>query len=714
MSIKKTTEITKSEDLYDKFRRGDRADWIDQVTEDRFFLMGAQLNRGDKAALDAANQFTGSTNEITPSIDLVVSMLTENNPRFSFSGVETSDSKVAGNIADLHAYIWRISKGRMVLERTVYDYVTDGMGAFLVFTDGFADFGKGEIFITDIDPRDLYISPNCKKPDCSDASHLLIVKNLTEEQVEDIIPGFDLTGLESTGGDDYPGTSLDSPEKQILDPSENEIRKFRAIDRYTKIKVNRFHVFDPISGYEKTFTEEDYQTYANEPAVIIVRLDQETYETRDSKVEELIQISEQTGGLFHEVIDPQTQQTQIVPGAEVEETSVPGSTTQIQIVTKAHLINEGIIKTTFPKITRIKRVYSIGGKEVANEILPLGDYPIVTYMLHHQRNPYPMSDIRLVKALQEQLNKIMQLILAYNTNITNVKGFVPKGSGLKKQLDETGGKAGSQWYEYDPELSGVPIIIQLTAMSTALYEEKRQITDQIQRIIGAFAISDGSPVQAPQTLGGTQLLDEFGQRRVNLKRKRMENALNGVSKVISQMIPNVYTEEKIIRISEPNHKGRESTFNQRVVDETGAEQIVNDLSIIYDVEVMSGSTLPTNKQQKLQMMQTAWQTGLIKDPASVIQYMDIADVDELLERENLIRQYEQALNQAQEEIKQLKGDLQTASRSEIQSRKRVEVVKFGADLDKVKNQVVSAAEVGKMRISDQVKESKPSNGNNKK
>ena len=103
--------------------------------------------------------------------------------------------------------------------------------------------------------------------------------------------------------------------------------------------------------------------------------------------------------------------------------------------------------------------------------------------------------------------------------------------------------------------------------------------------------------------------------------------------------------KKIVRITEPNHQSRQTGFNIRQIDETGAEQIINDLSIIYDVEAISSSTLPTNKLQRLQLMQSMFQQGIIRDPASVIQYLDVEDVDSLLQRESLINQYQQALEQ---------------------------------------------------------------------
>jgi len=704
----KSKEVQKSEDILARYNQNDRSEWADQAVEDRDYKMNCSWEKADAKSIRAADQMVTKDNEILPAIDLMVAMITENNPRWVFSGAEPSDSGVASAISDLHAHIWKESNGTYINERTVTDNEDTGTGAFQVYIDPYADFGKGEIKVAALDPLDIYIDPNSKLPDSSDASHIIVKKILTEEQLEE--DGISKEGMEMMGGDDHPTSTLEKADGQVQYPELTEINTYEAIDRYTKIKTKRFHVFDPISGYENTFTEDEYKNYAQEPAVIIVRAGVENYETRPFKVKELIQLAQQFNGLFHQIVDPTTGEIVPMAGAEHGGSSVAGSTTQLIVTTKTELIGS-VIKVDFPKIPRIKRVYSIGGKEIVNDIMPIEDYPIVTFMLHHQRNPYPMSDIRLVKSKQQQLCKISSLIIAYNQNITNVKGFYPEGGKLGKELEKRGGKAGAQWFGYDADVEKPPFIIQLTQMSTALYEEKRQLQEEIRHIIGAYSTLQGDNQNAPRTKGGTQLIDEFGQRRVALKRKRLESALNQTAKVISQMIPKTYTEEKVIRIVAPNHKSRSVAFNQRHPE--NASQIINDLSVRYDVECISSSTLPTNKMQRFDMMNTAFQTGVIRDNTAVIQYMDVPDVESLIEREDKIRQFEQALQQAREEIKKLQGDLQTANRAEVQSRKKVEVEKFKGGLDQQKNRVERDVMVTSQRLTDEVKKAKEDNNSDK-
>ena len=66
-------------------------------------------------------------------------------------------------------------------------------------------------------------------------------------------------------------------------------------------------------------------------------------------------------------------------------------------------------------------------------------------------------------------------------------------------------------------------------------------------------------------------------------------------------------------------------------------------------------------------------------------------------------QLQQALGQAQEQIKKVSGDLQTAHRESIQARKRTEVEKFKADLKGQSLESKTANKLSVDRLKDAVK-----------
>jgi len=61
----------------------------------------------------------------------------------------------------------------------------------------------------------------------------------------------------------------------------------------------------------------------------------------------------------------------------------------------------------------------------------------------------------------------------------------------------------------------------------------------------------------------------------------------------------------------------------------------------------------------------------------------------------------QQMQAMQEELKRVKGDLQTAQREEVHAKKRLEVEKFSSKLDKVSNRADMASSLFKARLGDQ-------------
>ena len=102
--------------------------------------------------------------------------------------------------------------------------------------------------------------------------------------------------------------------------------------------------------------------------------------------------------------------------------------------------------------------------------------------------------------------------------------------------------------------------------------------------------------------------------------------------------------------------------------------------------------MPSNKWGEWQVYMEAFQMGLI-DRVEALKKTDIFDKQGVLQRTDLIQQLQGQVQQQEQMIKDLKGDLQTAHRESIQSRKSAEVEKYksrlkGEELDsKAKNKI---------------------------
>jgi DNA repair exonuclease SbcCD ATPase subunit len=100
-----------------------------------------------------------------------------------------------------------------------------------------------------------------------------------------------------------------------------------------------------------------------------------------------------------------------------------------------------------------------------------------------------------------------------------------------------------------------------------------------------------------------------------------------------------------------------------------------------------------------------YQAGLI-DQIELLKQTDVADMEGVLERSGQMRQLQEQLQKQDEEIKKLKGDLQTAQRESLHDRKRVEVKEFEKKLAKAEAKVEMAQKLYQSRLSDELKMAK--------
>ena len=405
------------------------------------------------------------------------------------------------------------------------------------------------------------------------------------------------------------------------------------------------------------------------------------------------------------MLDPMTGQPSPMSGEE-HEGSIPGSTTTIDILTKADVIEDGGIMVNEIEITQIEQCVSVGDTKLFMVTLPIEEYPIVPFMNGFNRNPYPMSDVRLVKGLQEYINKIRSLIVAHASSSTNVKLLIPRGSMDRKLLEAEWGKAGTAVIEFDPEL-GQPIVAGPVPLPNELYKNEADAKADIERILGIYALMQGDIGSAPQTFKGTVALDEFGQRRIKSKRDDIEECINQLAKVVVGMIQYVYTDQKVFRLMQPNNRPLEMEINSPLYDDLGNLMgKVNDVTIgKYDVIVLSGSTLPSNRWARFEYYMQLYQSGLI-DQIEVLKQTDVADMEGVLERAGQMQKMQQQIQMQSEEIKNLKGDLQTAQRESLHDRKRVEVKEFEKKLAKAEAKVEMAAKLYQTRLADELKVAK--------
>ena len=605
--------------------RDARSDWDTEARESIDFFLGNHYSQEESDALRAVGQGDFVIDRVYAAIEKLKSLLTSKAPKYSAVGREDSDSRMANVWRTLLEYVWDISDGDTQFKQAVHDYATAGMGYFYAYIDPEADFGRGEVKFTYVDPFRVYVDPASRNRYMDDASGVILSTILTEDQLVNLYPQVEpyLEEIESYyEEEDYPSSNKRNSSVSFTpDTTYNlefhRINKYRILERFSKIKVPFYRVFNKQDGSEVILNEEKYTQFISQEQTVLLM---------ESGLIEIIQVNQ----------------------------------------------------------TRIKITATAGEILLYETILNTDIYPIVPVPNIWTGTPYPKSDISKIKDSQRLLNKLFSLTLSHAQASAGLKLLVPEGS-----VDDLG-QLEQDWANpnaviaYNPEF-GAPHFPAPQSLSNEFYNLISRIEHYIDLSLGIPELMQGFKDSAPETVRGTAMLAEMGETRGKSKLRDIEGGLNRLGKSIYNLSKNHYTYQKTFRIIQPNNDITEFTVNMYDNKQQEINAILNDITIgHYDVRIISGSTLPSNRIAEYNMYLEAFKMNLVDD-VEVLKKTEIFDKEGVLKRKGQMAQLQSYVKQLEGQVKKLSGDLQTAERETVNSRKRVETEKFKTQLHEISN-----------------------------
>mgnify|MGYP003650728868 CR=1 FL=1 len=743
--------VDETQDLWKKYAKH-REEWADSAQEDREFRLGKQWTREQEETLLARGQSPIVVNRVHPAVETAKAMLTSRRPSFRVSPREDSDNKIAQVFNGMLSYMYDTSDGETQMRQIIDDYYVCGMGMALLYHNPMMDNGKGEVCFHALDPLDVFIDPNSKDRFFDDAENIIISKKFTKEQAAELYPMYEsaiqAATSEHAGADEqYPFTE-GADQKGIIFPQDTDTSDLdkeyvRGYERYFKVRGEMLRIHEKFSGKEFTYMPDEMEKYVTTKAYLYGNtvlttagevqnavMDQEQKRTQAEKLaaEEINkEVDKQRAEMevhFQEremelkealeldEIIPERYTLEVEKLREGMEAQLVGLYNQMLGAQKslghiesiaptsyAELIQMGFIEVVPIQETRIKYCVVIGDKKLYERVLPIDKYPIVSFMNLHTRTPYPMSDVRMVKGLQQYINKIRSLIIAHATTSTNMKVLIPAGSVDMAEFEEKWAQPGVG-IEVDFDM-GQPVVAAPTPLPNELYQNEITAKADIDHQLGLYEMMMGNTQAAPQTYKATISLDEFGQRKMKSKMADIEAGLRRLGTLAIPMMQSLYTVDKVFRIIEPNNSMTEYAINKRMYDKKGNEiGRFNDISVgKYDVIVVTGSTLPSNRYAELEFYMEAFKAGIV-DRNEVLKKTEIFDMEGVLQRTDMVTQLQSQLQQAQELIKNLQGDMQSRDRENVNLKQKVEVEKFKTKLSDIEGNNKKAGELFERRLDD--------------
>ena len=582
-----------------------RTDWAMEAANDEDFFFGNQWTQSQIYDLGEKGMAPLVVNRTMPVIMQEVSMFTAKRPTFRALPREDMDVAKAGFWTDVFDYIWYISNGDSEFQQCIRDYFVMGLGYMCAFIDPMADDGRGEVKVESVPVWDVYPDPNCRKIDFSDARSICVSRRIDVDTLLMMYPHKRRAILRA---DSEMGSGSDRPGS-----NPGIVGQYLTPD-----------TFDYVSAYSGS-------------------------QSRKLR----------TIDCYEKILEPYVRVYYLSNGAVQE---IPAEKWNKALESSPNLVVENFYKT------RVKLTQTLGSSTVLHElVLPCAEYPIVPFVLHHARTPFPIGDVSIIKGMQVEINK-RRSIMIHNASLSGNSRFMSEEGAIKNEADfeRRGARAGyllkyRKGYEKPEQLHPAPL-------PNAFIQLEGEAKQDLEYAVSVFAHMMGSSQDAPETYRALLALEEAGQKKIQHKALHARHSLRVLGKVVLQLSQAVYQRPKLMRIvGEDNVEMKTIWMNKLQIDPLSGEmQTINDAKVgSFDIVVNDGTSMPTNRMALLNLYLEMFQLGII-DRTEVIKKTDIRDRDGLLDRMGEIQQLQSELNSAYEENKNLAGLNQTLRRQSQQ------------------------------------------------
>jgi len=301
------------------------------------------------------------------------------------------------------------------------------------------------------------------------------------------------------------------------------------------------------------------------------------------------------------------------------------------------------------EITKIKkkRIHTrlfVGDKKLEDYYEPCEYYPIVNFPFLDLNDPNKLYGIiHFILDVSKAMNKYLSMILYDIATNGYRKGFIWDSTVIEPNIEQ-------KWSEPnalirlrpDPTLSdgGKPFFLEPSTINQSIQYMLDYFKQLIEYITGIFGVVQGDTSNAPETMGATQSLQNFGTQRVKLYTRQMELSMERLALVVAQYIQAFTPRDKVIKYYDDNGDAKEvQALDSR-----------DDIKLKVRVEMVS--QLPTTKQIFGQMLGFIAQTAGDPSLTSLLtEYMlkiiDAPEAKEISEKLDVVNKLNQQVQQLQ-------------------------------------------------------------------
>lgn len=662
-----------------------------------------------------------STKLTYPIMEQILSYITGGKPTSRLLAPEEASAEWTKFMGRLLHAVWQESWSDVELTHALRDMLAVGSG-FLVVRKN--DFYRETTWGATVEYEpwgNVYVDPTSRRQDFADADVICISRPMTIAKIEQ---KFDI----KVKPDDIDHTILDSAPYEIDTLAEgwtewNEMggqtqgTDLHKKSRYAYVKEfyqkkNKKAYISP-EGYCSLEKPTETQIPNEEKLALlqqVQQMQQQLMEKREGLAQAKAGLAEADGmassGDRAEMSKAHMGQSQAESELDSAEEQMNEMMAQAQampdmVPAYSFILSSGeeVFVEEFKKVEKpfIERVLMVDRTIKETEILPTDMYPIIHLCIAHNRHPnktYGM--IHFIKDFVKALNKMWGMLIYDMQLIGHPKVLVASGTitdltDFERNISFPGSVSE---YDVNPDAKdgGMPQIIggqPVDATMERIISLLVHLTEYVSGMFGIMQGGQGAQQQGIQGLGQLQSMQNVGSQRIKLYGRYLEPAFSQLSYVLVGFLQKYCPREQIALYLDEDQDGSEIEMMRQATD------------LRFKVRTEVAQNLPTSRQMASTMLSTIAQS--VQDPGVQelfmnysLKFMDMKEADDMLEQIDVIKKFQQQLQQAQSTIQDLEGQLKAAQNNlaqkdiESESLRAKEQIKSEKEKEIIKNQ----AEVG--------------------
>lgn len=643
-------------------------------------------------------------------VESMLAFLTATKPFPRLISAEPTTEEFVNSFTGAYHCTWYESGGNSVVTNAMRDALTTGNGWVLVRRATFFDEATTNTVIEYIPWKHVFVDPESRKDDYSDAEFIVTADVMRKEKAERLydvnIPDAQEYNWDSLGSD----TGLDelANDFAMYGYSQEKKDKFVWVKTFYERKEINVYISEngdvstkrpiptQIPNDEKLQLMEKLNAATNKAAnqlatrdVVNESVDEAVadpgFAAADGKFEENIQDVAQARGEAQDTEVAASDQSAMVGEMQMQYAQMPDMVEAYEMELETYGSKEPAKKVTVKEVVRQKKKFIIVTRMVGDQKVdvykaPCEAMPLINFNFAHFNDPNRVFGVvhfilDLVKGMNKYISEVM-----YDISVNgHRKPIFWRTTVAEPSQIEKNWASPNQAIMLDPDPSiqggGAPIILEPSPANQSIQYMIEYFKSLVEYITGIFGVIQGDPSNSPNTFGATSSLQNYGSQRLKLTSRGFESSFERLAYVIVNYLQAYIPRDRILKYF--NADGKPDAV---MIPETSED-------MKFKVRVEITNMLPTTKQMYAQILgflaQTAGDPGL---QGLLTEHMltmaDVPEGKELAEKMDTVKQLNQQLQQAQKQIEDMSSELAAAKNQSEQKEIAMGVNQKVAEADK--------------------------------